>query len=73
MIKSFTLLSIFLFLNLPSYGEESNNWNILFDGKNLNNFRGYKKDKPGNAWIVEDKVIKLKKEKGKTAFGSKNN
>ena len=66
MIKSFFLLSISLLINLPSYGEESNHWDILFDGKNLNDFRGYKKDKPGNAWTVEDKVIKLKKEKGKT-------
>ena len=65
MIKSFTLLSIFLLINLPSYGEESNHWDILFDGRSLNNFRGYKKDKPGNAWTVEDKFIKLKKEKGK--------
>jgi len=65
MIKSFFLFSIFLLINLPSYGEESNHWDILFDGKNLNNFRGYNKDKPGNAWTVEDKVIKLKKEKGK--------
>ena len=65
MINPFTILFVFVLINLPSYGEESNPWNILFDGKNLNNFRGYKKEMHGNAWTVEDKVIKLKKEKGK--------
>ena len=66
MTKSFTLFSIFLLINLPSYGEESNTWDILFDGKNLNNFRGYKKDKPGNAWTIKDKVIKKKAKRVET-------
>ncbi|MBT3666797.1 MAG: DUF1080 domain-containing protein [Opitutae bacterium] len=61
---TFILLFTSVFLNLNA--QKTDPWNVLFDGKDLTSFRGYKKDKPGNAWVVEDKVIKLKKEKGKT-------
>lgn len=63
-IITFILFYTSVFLNLNA--QKADSWKILFDGKDLTSFRGYKKDKPGSAWVVEDKVIKLKKEKGKT-------
>ena len=70
MIKVMNKTSALLFLSFfvaSSHGKKSGDWEILFNGQEMVHFRGYNKDKHGSAWIVEDKVIKLKKEKGKTA------
>lgn len=34
-------------------------WKTLFDGKSLDHFRGYKKDKPDPGWKVDDGIIKF--------------
>ena len=47
-------------------GEKKASWINLFNGKDLSEFKGYKKDKPGNAWVAEDGAIKLLKAKGKS-------
>jgi len=51
---------------LVSFAQDTAPWETLFNGDDLKNFKGYKKEKPGNAWLVEGKILKLKKEKGKT-------
>lgn len=38
--------------------EKAGGWQLLFDGKDASaNFRGYKKDKMPNGWVVEDGAI----------------
>ena len=68
MKKTFSLLlaaTAFLGINLQaelnnlSQAEDKAGWKLLFDGKGLEHFRGYKKDKPGVAWKVDDNAIKL--------------
>jgi len=34
-------------------------WKMLFNGKDLTGWKGYKTDKPGAAWVVEDGVLAL--------------
>ena len=46
-------------LNNLSQAEDKAGWKLLFDGKSMEHLRGYKKDKPGAAWKVEDGAIKL--------------
>ena len=46
-------------LNNLSHAEDKAGWKLLFDGKSLEHFRGYKKDKPGTAWKVDGDAIKL--------------
>ena len=57
---------LFSFLIAGSHAKKSDVWEILFNGQDMVHFRGYQKEQPGNAWMVEDKMIKLKKGKGKT-------
>jgi len=45
---------------------KKDSWTSLFNGKDLSQFKGYKKDKPGDAWVAEDGAIKLLKVKGKS-------
>ena len=67
-MKTFTLLlsvAAFLTVNLNaelnnlSQAEDKAGWKLLFDGKSMEHFRGYKKEKPGAAWKVDDNAIKL--------------
>ena len=46
---------------LVSFAQDTAPWETLFNGDDLKNFKGYKKEKPGNAWLVEGKILKLKK------------
>ena len=39
--------------------EEEQGWKLLFDGKNITEFRNFKKQTTGSAWIVEDNAIHL--------------
>ena len=43
--------------------EKAAGWQLLFDGKTLNGWKGYNKDKIGTAWKVEDGTITLGGEK----------
>ncbi len=45
--------------NSLSEGESKAGWKLLFDGESLEHFRGYKKDKPGDKWKVDDGAVKL--------------
>ena len=49
-----------------SQAEKKESWINLFNGKDLSEFKGYKRDQPGNAWVAQDGAIKLLKEKGKS-------
>ena len=45
--------------NSLTQAEQKAGWKLLFDGKSLEHFRGYKKDKPDPAWRAEHNAIKL--------------
>ncbi|MEK9634329.1 MAG: family 16 glycoside hydrolase, partial [Opitutae bacterium] len=63
-ISSIALFSLSMFFSAQA--EKKASWISLFNGKDLSEFKGYKKDKPGNAWVAQDGAIKLLKEKGKS-------
>lgn len=65
-MKKTLFLLFFSFLAVSSQAKKSGDWEILFNGRDLVHFRGYQKEKPGSAWLVEQNFIKLKKENGKT-------
>jgi hypothetical protein len=39
--------------------EQAAGWKLLFNGTDLTGWRGYKKDKPGATWVVEDGTLAL--------------
>ncbi|MEM9545556.1 MAG: family 16 glycoside hydrolase [Bacteroidota bacterium] len=39
--------------------EEEQGWKLLFDGKNISEFRNFKKQTIGSAWVVDDESIHL--------------
>jgi hypothetical protein len=45
--------------NMLTAAEQSAGWQLLFNGKDLTGWKGYKKDAPGAAWVVEDGAIAL--------------
>jgi hypothetical protein len=45
--------------NTLTAAEQSAGWQLLFNGKDLAGWKGYKKDVPGAAWTVEDGAIAL--------------
>ena len=48
-------------------------WKMLFDGKSLNGWRGYKQpDSAGTRWSVQDGVLTLAKNDGKDTHGSRD-
>ena len=48
-------------------------WKLLFDGKTLNGWRGYKKpDATGSRWAVEDGMLTLPKNDGKDTRGARD-
>jgi len=50
-------------LNQLTQAEERSGWKLLFDGKSLDQWRGYKKDKVGDGWLVEDGAL-VRKSRG---------
>jgi hypothetical protein len=50
--------------NTLSSAEKAAGWKLLFDGKSLDGWRGYKTEKIGEGWVVQDGAIMLTKEKG---------
>lgn len=50
--------------NTLSSAEKSAGWRLLFDGKTLDGWRGYKAETLGDGWAVQDGAIVLTKEKG---------
>jgi hypothetical protein len=49
-------LSLFCFGTI-TYAQQSNGWHYLFDGKSVNELRGYKMDSFPNAWKVENGAL----------------
>ena len=45
--------------NTLTSAEKSAGWKLLFDGKSLSGWRGYKAETPGAAWKVQDGAIVL--------------
>lgn len=46
-------------VNTLTAAEQAEGWRLLFNGSDLAGWRGYKKDAPGAAWVVEDGALAL--------------
>lgn len=57
MKKIFILLLSVLCMGTMIYAQQSDGWRYLFDGKSINELRGYKMDSFPNAWKVEDGAL----------------
>jgi hypothetical protein len=51
-------------LNSLSESEKGEGWQLLFDGKSMENFKGFRKDEVPSAWKVEDGAIAFAGERG---------
>lgn len=59
--------------NTLSAAEKKAGWTLLFDGKTLNGWRGYKKpDAAGTRWKVEDGTLTLPADDGKDTRGARD-
>jgi hypothetical protein len=57
-MKKLFILSLFLFcLANNNYAQQKGKWQYLFDGKSINELRGYKMDGFPNAWKVENGAL----------------
>jgi hypothetical protein len=57
-MKKILVLFLSLFcLAIITYAQQSNGWHYLFDGKGVNELRGYKMDSFPNAWKVENGAL----------------
>ena len=59
-------LVFFLLSAIASSAEKSPTWTVLFNGKDLSNFRCYGQNKPSKSWKIENGIIKFKKVNGAT-------
>jgi len=50
--------------NALTQSEKEAGWQLLFDGKSMENFRGFRKDEVPSAWQIEDGAITLAGEGG---------
>jgi hypothetical protein len=57
MKKTLILCLSLLCLGTIIYAQQSNGWHYLFDGKSINELRGYKMDSFPNAWKVENGAL----------------
>jgi hypothetical protein len=57
MKKTLILCLSLLCLGTITYAQQSNRWHYLFDGKSINELRGYKMDAFPNAWKIEDGAL----------------
>lgn len=46
-------------MNTLTAEEQTQGWKLLFNGTDLAGWRGYRKDAPGAAWVVEDGTLAL--------------
>lgn len=58
--------------NTLSQAEIANGWELLFNGKNLDGWRNFRKETIGSAWKVEDDAIALTKAKGNDGWQVKD-
>jgi hypothetical protein len=57
-MKKIFILSLFLLcFGNSNYAQQKGKWQYLFDGKSINELRGYKMDTFPNAWKVEDGAL----------------
>ena len=57
-MKKIFILCLFLFcLGNSNYAQQKGKWQYLFDGKSINELRGYKMDAFPNAWKVENGTL----------------
>jgi len=49
-------------INQLSALEKEQGWSLLFDGKDISEFRNFKKETVGSSWIIDDQAIHLKSE-----------
>jgi len=61
MLTLMAILSLFPSVqdNTLTEDEKKAGWKLLFDGKTLDGWKGYKKDKPADSWKVADGVLTL--------------
>jgi len=53
------LIIIYSFLIIKIYSSTPNDWTVLFDGNNVDHWRGYRKtDFPWESWTIEDNCLK---------------
>ena len=57
MKKTFIVCLSLFCLGTIIYAQQSDGWHYLFDGKSINELRGYKMDSFPNAWKVEDGAL----------------
>jgi hypothetical protein len=58
MKKSLAILCLIIsYANLSVYAQTDHKWHYLFDGKSINELRGYKMDAFPDAWKVEDGAL----------------
>jgi hypothetical protein len=50
--------------NTLTQSEKEEGWQLLFDGKSMENFKGFRKDEVPSAWQVEDGAIAFASERG---------
>ncbi len=59
--------------NQLTAAEKKDGWSLLFDGKSLDGWRGYKKtDAAGTRWEVKEGLLCLAPETGKDTKGSRD-
>jgi 3-keto-disaccharide hydrolase len=60
-------------LNHLTAAERKAGWTLLFDGKSLDNWRGYKKaDASGTRWVVQDGLLCLPPAEGSDTHGARD-
>lgn len=50
--------------NTLTQSEKDEGWQLLFDGKSMENFKGFRKDEVPSAWQIEDGAIAFAGERG---------
>jgi cytochrome c len=58
--------------NTLSEAEKADGWKLLFNGKNLDGWRNFRKETIGSAWKVEDNAIALTKAQGNDGWQVKD-
>ena len=58
--------------NTLTPAEQKAGWTLLFDGRSLDGWRGYKTDAPGGRWKVEDGLLTLPPHDGRDTRGARD-
>ena len=58
-IRLHFILACVLVLIAANSGQGKPKWTVLFDGKSVSEWRGFRRDDfPGKCWVIEDQSIK---------------